>query len=200
MDSYHLSGMSLSSKKEIKEIYAYKVLIRVFMELCQRYKRLVIFQIQRKRVTVPVPAGVEDGQTVRMATGNKELFITFRVEKSNYFRRDGADIHTNADISISQAILGGSIRVEGVYDHITVQIRPNTSSHTLIRLGGKGMKKTHTIGYGDHYVHIKIKVSTSLSEKQRALIQAYAELEDDTPGQVHGVTNKKDGKEHTQNS
>ena len=148
-------------------------------------------------MTVPVPAGVEDGQTVRLAVGNKEIFVTFRVEKSKYFRRDGPDIHTDAEISVSQALLGGTTRIEGIYEMINVQIRPGMSSHSIIRLNGKGMKKVNVLGYGDHYVHIKIRVPTSLSQKQRALIQAYAELEEDTPGSIHGVTMKKDGKDWT---
>ncbi|XP_014206155.1 protein tumorous imaginal discs, mitochondrial isoform X2 [Copidosoma floridanum] len=149
--------------------------------------------VQRKKVTVPVPAGVEDGQTVRLAIGNKEIFVTFRVEKSKYFRRDGPDIHTDAEISVSQALLGGAIRVEGVYEALNIQIRPGTSSHTIVRLGGKGLKKVNTLGYGDHYVQLKIKVPQSLNTKQRALIQAYAELEEGTPGSIHGITMKKDG-------
>ncbi|XP_015593297.1 protein tumorous imaginal discs, mitochondrial isoform X2 [Cephus cinctus] len=149
--------------------------------------------VQRKKITVPVPAGVEDGQTVRMAVGNKEIFITFRVEKSRYFRRDGPDVHTDAEISLSQAVLGGTIRIEGVYEDQTVQIRPGTSSHTKIRLTGKGLKKVNGLGNGDHYVNIKIGVPKTLTEKQRALIQAYAELEKNTPGTIYGVTFKKDG-------
>jgi DnaJ-class molecular chaperone len=66
--------------------------------------------------------GVEDGQTVRMPVGTKEVFITFRVEKSDYFRRDGADVHTDAEISLSQAVLGGTIRVRGLYEDQTVQV------------------------------------------------------------------------------
>ena len=128
-----------------------------------------------------------------MAVGNKEVFVTFRVEKSRYFRRDGADVHTDAEISLSQAALGGTIRVEGVYEDQTIQIRPGTSSHTQIRLSGKGLKKVSSLGYGDHHVHIKIKVPNKLTEKQRALLQAYAELETDTSGTVHGVTSKTDG-------
>jgi hypothetical protein len=51
-----------------------------------------------------------------------EVFVTFKVEKSDYFRRDGSDIHTDAKISISQALLGGSIRVRGIYEDHTVQV------------------------------------------------------------------------------
>lgn len=48
---------------------------------------------------MPVPAGVEDGQTVRMAVGNNEVFVTFKVESSSYFRRDGPDVHTDCTVS-----------------------------------------------------------------------------------------------------
>lgn len=44
------------------------------------------------------------------------------MEKSDYFTRDGSDIHTIAKISVSQAFLGGSIRVRGIYDDHTVQV------------------------------------------------------------------------------
>ncbi|XP_053616082.1 protein tumorous imaginal discs, mitochondrial-like isoform X2 [Plodia interpunctella] len=150
--------------------------------------------VQRKKITVPVPAGVEDGQTVRMAVGNNEVFVTFKVEKSNYFRRDGPDVHTDCNISVSQAILGGTVRIQGIYEDHTIQIVPGTSSHSAIRLSRKGMKRVSTQGYGDHYVHIKIQVPKTLSEKQKALMYAYAELEEDTPGQILGVSYDRDGK------
>jgi DnaJ family protein A protein 3 len=75
-----------------------------------------------------------------------------------------------------------------------MQIAPGTSSHTRVRLSAKGLKKMNTFGYGDHYVHLKIQVPRSLNQKQRALLQAYAEIEDDTPGVVHGIVYTKDGK------
>ncbi|XP_018353343.1 PREDICTED: protein tumorous imaginal discs, mitochondrial-like isoform X1 [Trachymyrmex septentrionalis] len=149
--------------------------------------------VQRKKITVPVPAGVEDGQTIRMAIGKKEIFVTFRVEKSRYFRRDGPDVHTDAEVSLAQAVLGGTIRVEGVYEDQTIQIMPGTSSHTRIRLNNKGLKKVDGLGYGDHYVNVKITVPKQLTDKQRALLQAFAELETNTPGSIHGVTYKTDG-------
>ncbi|XP_055387487.1 protein tumorous imaginal discs, mitochondrial-like isoform X2 [Condylostylus longicornis] len=149
--------------------------------------------VQRKKVTVPVPAGVENGQTVRMAVGSRELFVTFRVEKSRYFERDGADVRTKATISLSQAVLGGTIRIQGVYEDQIIQISPGTSSHTVINLKGKGLKRVNSYGTGDHYVDLKIEIPKKLTEKQKALIQAYAELETDTPGQIFGVTFKTDG-------
>lgn len=67
---------------------------------------------QQHRVRVPVPAGIEDGQTVRMSVGSKEIFITFQVAPSDYYSRQGADVHSQAKISLAQAALGGAIRVE----------------------------------------------------------------------------------------
>ena len=55
------------------------------------------------------------------------------------------------------------------------------------------MKKVNTLGFGDHYVNIKISVPTRLNDKQKALLLAYAELEEDTPGVIHGITFKNDG-------
>jgi len=78
--------------------------------------------------------GVEDGQTVRMPVGNKEVFITFRVEKSDYFHRDGADVHTDAEISFSQAVLGGTIRVRGLYEDQTVQVLFNNNNFFVCRV------------------------------------------------------------------
>lgn len=114
--------------------------------------------VQRKRIVVPVPAGVQDGQTVRMTVGTKEVFITFKVEKSKTFRRDGADVHADVSISLSQAILGGTIRIPGIYDDILLEIPKGTSSHTRIRLQGKGIARANSYGYGDYYVHIKINI------------------------------------------
>jgi len=135
--------------------------------------------LQQKAVIVPVPAGVTDGQTVRMRiTNNKDLYVTFKVAKSDYFRRDDADIHTDAVISVSQAILGGSIRIEGLYEDVHVTINPGTSSHARIRLPQKGVKRMDSYGRGDHYVHIKIHVPEKPTEKQKELIREFALAEE----------------------
>jgi len=149
---------------------------------------------QRQKVTVPVPAGIEDGQTVRMPVGTKEVYITFKVEKSEYFIRKGSDVHTEASISLAQAALGGTIRVQGIYEDLNLQIPPGTPSHTRMRMSGKGIKKVSGFGHGDHHINIKIKAPKVLTAEQAALIKAYAEIEKDTPGTVMGLTYALGGK------
>uniref|UniRef100_A0A8D1RZC8 DnaJ homolog subfamily A member 3, mitochondrial n=1 Tax=Sus scrofa TaxID=9823 RepID=A0A8D1RZC8_PIG len=144
---------------------------------------------QKKKVMIPVPAGVEDGQTVRMPVGKREIFITFRVQKSPVFRRDGADIHSDLFISIAQALLGGTARAQGLYETINVTIPAGIQTDQKIRLSGKGIPRINSYGYGDHYIHVKIRVPRRLTSRQQSLILSYAEDETDVEGTVNGVTN-----------
>ncbi|KAM7371982.1 hypothetical protein PAMP_009182 [Pampus punctatissimus] len=154
---------------------------------------------QRKTVMVPVPAGVEDGQTVRMPVGKKEIFITFRVQKSPLFRRDGADIHSDLYISVAQAILGGTARAQGLYETLNLSITAGIQTDQRIRLAGKGIARISGYGFGDHYVHVKIKVPKTLTDRQRALLMSYAEDEADVEGTVNGVTATTTGKRSSWN-
>uniref|UniRef100_A0A6Q2XLS4 DnaJ homolog subfamily A member 3, mitochondrial n=2 Tax=Esox lucius TaxID=8010 RepID=A0A6Q2XLS4_ESOLU len=154
---------------------------------------------QKKTVMVPVPAGVENGQTVRMPVGKKEVFITFRVQKSPVFRRDGADIHSDVMISVAQAILGGTVRTQGLYETINLSIPAGIQTDQWILLSGKGVARVSGYGYGDHYVHVKIRVPKTLTDRQRALLMSYAEDETDVEGTVNGVTSTATGKRSTGN-
>uniref|UniRef100_A0A8D3B1E1 DnaJ heat shock protein family (Hsp40) member A3a n=1 Tax=Scophthalmus maximus TaxID=52904 RepID=A0A8D3B1E1_SCOMX len=152
---------------------------------------------QKQTVMVPVPAGVEDGQTVRMPVGKKEIFITFRVQKSPVFRRDGADIHSDLFVSVAQAILGGTARAQGLYETLNLSIPAGIQTDQRIRLSGKGIARVSSYGFGDHYVHVKIKVPKTLTDKQRAQLMSYAEDETDVEGTVNGVTTTTTGKRKT---
>lgn len=139
---------------------------------------------QRRKINVQVPAGAEDGQTMRVSLGNREIFVTFRVAKNWSMRRDGADIHSDVTISLSQALLGGTIRVPGVNDDLVFTIPAGTSSHTRVCVPGRGVQRTHAPGHGDHYVHIRVAVPSKLTAQQRALLRAFAETEKDVEGTV----------------
>ncbi|XP_054897570.1 dnaJ homolog subfamily A member 3, mitochondrial-like [Poeciliopsis prolifica] len=155
---------------------------------------------RNQSVMVPVPAGVENGQTVRLAVGSKEILITFRVQGSSVFKRNGFDIHSDAFISIAQAILGGTATTPGLHDTIRIAIPSGCQSDQVIRLQGKGIRRMNSYSYGDHYVHIKIKVPTKLSRRQRSLLLSYAEEESDVQGSVNGVNPTAGGGSSTSDS
>uniref|UniRef100_A0A1A8DCY1 DnaJ homolog subfamily A member 3, mitochondrial n=1 Tax=Nothobranchius kadleci TaxID=1051664 RepID=A0A1A8DCY1_NOTKA len=143
---------------------------------------------KRQWVTVPVPAGVDNGQTIRMPVGTKEILITFRVQSSPVFRRNGADIHSDAFISVAQAILGGTATTQGLYETVSMAIPAGCQADQVIRLQGKGIRRLNSYSYGDHYVHIKIKVPKKLTRRQRSLLLSYAEEETEVQGSVNGVS------------
>uniref|UniRef100_UPI0037E8FBEB dnaJ homolog subfamily A member 3, mitochondrial-like n=1 Tax=Semicossyphus pulcher TaxID=241346 RepID=UPI0037E8FBEB len=155
---------------------------------------------KRQTVSVPVPAGVENNQTVRMSVGKKEILITFRVQRSPVFRRNGLDIHSDVLISIAQAILGGTAKTQGLYETISMVIPPSCQADQVIRLHGKGIRRMNSYSYGDHYVHIKIRVPKKLTHKQRSLMLTYAEEETDVQGSVNGVNPSAGGGSSTSGS
>jgi len=146
-------------------------------------------RVEKRQVSVAIPAGIQDGQTLRVSVGgNQEIFLTVRVEESDYFTREGPNVHTNATISLSQAILGGIIRIQGLYEDLNIRIPPGTSSHSILTLSDRGFKRLDAFrGQGDHYVHLKIKIPVHLSEDQKEILREYARTEKGTPGTINGV-------------
>ncbi|VDM98693.1 unnamed protein product [Thelazia callipaeda] len=67
--------------------------------------------VQSRKITITVPAGINDGETVRMPVGKSTIFITFKVAPSSRFSRDKHDIYCDVEISVAQAILGGTVKV-----------------------------------------------------------------------------------------
>lgn len=58
-----------------------------------------------------------------MSVGGKEMFVLVKVKANSYFRRHGDDVHTDATISMAQAVLGGSTRIQGIYEDNTVKVK-----------------------------------------------------------------------------
>lgn len=81
-----------------------------------------------------------------------------------------------------------------------VQIPRGTSSHTRIRMRGKGIRKVNGIGHGDHYINLKIRIPTVLTNKQESLLKEYAALETDTPGTIIGISKTKGEEGESQNN
>ncbi|XP_047125587.1 dnaJ homolog subfamily A member 3, mitochondrial isoform X1 [Hydra vulgaris] len=157
--------------------------------------------LEDKVITVPVPAGIEDGQTVRVPVSHGELFVTFKVAKSKIFERVGTDVYSDLSVHFTQAILGGTQVVPGIHGDVEITLLPGTQSHQQMRLIGKGIPRLNGHGNGDHYLQIKIHLPKYLTEEQKKLIVKFAEMDDTIQGSVRGVDRgKSKHKPHEENT
>lgn len=143
-----------------------------------------------KKIKVTVPAGVDDGQQLRVSgqggpgfNGGPagDLYVLFRVKPHQHFERDGDDIHLELPITYPQAALGDEIEVPTVSGKVKLKIPAGTQNGARFRLRGKGVQNVHGYGVGDQHITIKVKVPTKLSEKQKQLLREFAEISGDIP-------------------
>ncbi|WP_211653983.1 molecular chaperone DnaJ [Planococcus alpniumensis] len=143
-----------------------------------------------KKIKVTVPAGVDDGQQLRVSgqggpgfNGGTagDLYVLFRVKPHAQFERDGDDIHLELPITYPQAALGDEIEVPTVSGKVKLKIPAGTQNGARFRLRGKGVQNVHGYGVGDQHITIKVKVPTKLSEKQKQLLREFAEISGDIP-------------------
>jgi len=144
------------------------------------------FTINGKNIRITIPAGVEDGQKIRLKGQGSEgtnggpkgdLYITFLVKSDPRFQRKGNDLYSKVEIDIYTALLGGDAIVDTLSGKIKVKIKPETQNGTKIRLRGKGFpiyKKEDS--YGDFYAEVLVKLPTNLNEEQKKLIQQLADI------------------------
>lgn len=146
-------------------------------------------QVRREAtLTVDVPAGIDDGQTLRLegegAPGERgapsgDLLVEVRVEDHPDFDRDGADLHHDLVVSFPQAVFGDSIEVPTVDGSVEFDLPSSTQSGRTFRLEGKGMPKLtrrrRRESYGDLFVHVQVYVPESLNGDQREALADFAE-------------------------
>jgi len=131
---------------------------------------------ERKKVTVAIPAGIDDGQTIKMehALGDEDLYVQVRVAPHKDFARRGNDIYTRATISVAQAALGDTIKVRTLGGEVSLKIPAGIQWGDLLRLQGKGMP-TLRGSMGDQYVKIEIGIPKKLSKKAKELFERLRE-------------------------
>ncbi|KAJ2550363.1 mdj1 protein precursor, partial [Coemansia sp. RSA 1933] len=138
---------------------------------------------ERKTVPIDIPPGCDNGTRIRLQgmgdvpiEGNGpagDLYIRVRVTPSKTFFRKGTDVYYSVEMPFTTAILGGSVRVPTVDGDVEVKIRPGTQSGDELRLRGKGIPKLNSGVRGDQYLTLQFKLPTSLTEKQRNLIEQF---------------------------
>ncbi len=139
---------------------------------------------QVETLTVKVPAGVSEGQTVRLAGQgnpglrggpNGDLLLRIEIEPHPYFRRDGSNILVDVPITPSEAALGTKVDVPTLSEgHVVMKVPAGTSSGMKLRLRGKGVLDPQTKLVGDQFVVIKIVLPKHLSEPAKELYQKLA--------------------------
>jgi molecular chaperone DnaJ len=133
--------------------------------------------------TVDVPAGVEDGLTLRLdghgAAGQRgapsgSLYVHLAVTPDPRFERNGDDLHTTMTIGVAQAALGTEGQVETLEGSETVVVKPGTPYGHIHKIRGEGVPHLRGRGRGDLYVHTLVETPEQLSEEQDELLRQFA--------------------------
>jgi molecular chaperone DnaJ len=137
----------------------------------------------RRKITVKVPAGVEEGTRLRFAglgeagergASSGDLYVFIAMEPHETFERDGANLHCETDVSFTQAALGAKLEIEGLDGHAELDLPEGTQSGTRFRIPGRGLPRMRSNSRGDLLVDINVVVPERLTRKQRELLEAYA--------------------------
>ncbi len=142
--------------------------------------------INGKNVRITIPAGVENGQVIRLknygspgANGgpNGDLYITFILSNNTNFKREGNNLYKDEDLDLYTALLGGEKTIETLNGKIKLKVNPETQNGTKVRLKGKGFPVYKKEGeFGDLYITWNIKLPTNLTERQKELFTELSKL------------------------
>jgi molecular chaperone DnaJ len=137
---------------------------------------------RRHKVKVNVPAGVENGQQMRLQNqgeagsnggGYGDLYVIFRVAESNTFKRDGSEIFYELPLDFAQVALGDEVAVPTVHGDVKLKIPAGTQTGTNFRLRGKGAPKLRGSGNGDEHVVVKVITPKNLNHKQKEALREF---------------------------
>lgn len=137
----------------------------------------------RKKIKISVPAGIDNGQSVRLSGKGEpgknggprgDLLVEVRVKRHPIFQRQGTNIYSTVPISFAQAALGGDVRIKTVDGDIETNVKAGTQTDTKVRLRGKGVPSLSNKNVrGDHYVTLVVKVPTKLNEEAKKALKDF---------------------------
>lgn len=154
---------------------------KIIKNPCQKCRGAGRLRVQ-KTVSVDIPAGIDDRQTIRLsgqgdcgANGgpNGDLLINVSVKSHSIFKREGFDIHCDIPVTYMEAVLGAEITVPTIDGDVKYNISEGTQTGTVFRLKGKGVKKINRSERGNQYVTIYVEVPKNLTKKQKDLLREF---------------------------
>ncbi len=134
------------------------------------------------KLEVRIPAGIADGQTVRLRGKGDPGFgggapgdalVTIGVAPHAVFRREGDDIHVRLPVSLDEAVLGGKVPAPTIDGRVSVTIPAGTSSGKTLRLKGKGVQRRGKGTRGDQLIEIAIVMPDTVDEELRAFMEGW---------------------------
>lgn len=140
---------------------------------------------RRRTITVRVPAGVVDGQKVRLAGQGEaglrgrpagDLFVTVHVRPDEIFTRSGNDLEVTVPVSFGELALGGTITVPTLDEKIRVRVPAGTTDGRTLRVRGRGIPKRNGTP-GDLLVTVRVSIPTKLDDAATSALRSYVEAE-----------------------
>lgn len=135
---------------------------------------------------VKIPAGIEDGKTIRLrGKGNPgrgggtagDLLLKVHVCDKPGFTRKGRDVYTTVSVPFTTAVFGGEVLIQTIHGTVVCKIKPGTQSGTKIRLKGKGIVAMNQPSvHGDQYAEVEIEVPRNLSEEARQKLKEFENI------------------------
>jgi molecular chaperone DnaJ len=145
-------------------------------------------RIEDRELRVEVPAGIHDGQRIRVSgeghagvLGGRagDMYVLVHVRPDPRFVREGNDIYSQVDLTIVQAALGASVDVETLDGPVPLALPPGVRPGEVRVLRGKGMPVLQGFGRGDHRVLVNVTVPRRLTDEQRRLLEEFEAASDD---------------------
>lgn len=134
--------------------------------------------LKKSTIKYRIPSGVEDGQTLTLPGKGEagingglygDLYINVRVQKHEFFERDGLDIYLEMPITFSQAALGDNIEAPTLNGKVSLKIPAGTQTGTKFKLVNKGITNSRTGSTGNEYVIVNVITPTRLTAEQKDL-------------------------------
>jgi DnaJ-class molecular chaperone len=136
-------------------------------------------QIDGRELSLTIPAGVEEGQVLRLqgqAPGGGDLHVKLHIEPHPHFSREGRNIILEVPVTVAEAVLGTKVDVPTLSgSHLSVKVPPGASSGSRLRLRGQG------VAGGDQYIEIKIVAPAPTDSRSRELMEEFARLHPENP-------------------
>lgn len=135
--------------------------------------------VNGKNIRITIPAGVENGQTIKIpgyggerANGGPkgDLYITFRISNDTPFKIENSNLYSTVTIDLYTAVLGGEITVDTFDGKVKLKVKQGTQNNAKVKLKGKGFPVYKKEGvFGDLYITYQVRIPEKLTEKEISL-------------------------------